>query len=603
MGRIILFFYRTFSRKEIKVKKVKMSKIMQVLYLIVFTFSASLVFYGFDKGGAIRQKEVLSIANNKAEKYFYDGKYEEAIKEYERLLTEKPDNPMWAVKIAEIYSIQRNLESSDKYLQKAKEIREANLAGDAEKKYASYKMIDAQVADYIIFTELMNKNYEEAMKYGENVLKLYKDDKKIIRTMIPVYMANNRYDLAKELIQSYPVDQASSYDLAQYSYLNMLIDNWDYGLSVLKASWYQDKDEVKVYDVLASMSKYNNDILIEKITKLSEAYPKEAAYKMWLSKIYSMRPETAAKAQQLLDEALKLDAEVGEVQKTILQARIYQNSNKVEQADELMSKLIQEAGQDYRILHAAGLFYYEKGQYNKALEYCKNSIFQNREYADNYGFLMTDILKAMEKSAEGEPYFRTALYYEPFNYNIIQTIAEYYWLTAEDHAKALEYFNYFEIIRPNDAEIKYLTAQIYLQNQNWEEAANVLKKCIQINPNVARYHRSLATIYIKMDEAKGTNTLLKEALAEMTNAHELDKSDILTLNNLGCYHIAFSTEISKSREYFTQAKNGITDATDESIKATILDNYKKIDEIYKKYNAGSTNDNETITIPDFALFY
>ena len=80
----------------------------------------------------------------------------------------------------------------------------------------------------------------------------------------------------------------------------------------------------------------------------------------------------------------------------------------------------------------------------------------------------------------------------------------------------MEYFNYFEIIRPNDAEIKYLTAQIYLQNQNWEEAANVLKKCIQINPNVARYHRSLATIYIKMDEAKGTNTLLKEALAEMT---------------------------------------------------------------------------------------
>lgn len=580
-----------------------MSKLMQVLYLAVFTFSASLVFYGFDKGGIIGKKEVLSIANNQAEKYFYDGKYEDAILEYEKLLAEKPDNPMWPVKIAEIYSIQRNLEGSNQYLEKAKAIRETNLASGAEEKYDSYKVVDAQVADYIIFTELMNKNYVEAMNYGENVLKLYKNDKKIIRTMIPVYMANNRYDLAKELISAYPVDQSSSYDLAQFSYLNMLIDNWDYGLSVLKASWYQDKDEVKVYDVLASMSKYNNDILIEKITKLSETYPNEAAYKMWLSKIYSMRSETAAKAQQLLDEAIKLDSEVGEVQKTILQARIYQNSNQMEKADELMSKLIEEAGQDYRILHAAGLFYYEKGQYDKALEYCKNSIFQNREYADNYGFLMTDILKAMEKSNEGESYFRTALYYEPFNYNIIQTIAEYYWLTAQDYTKALEYFNFFEIIRPKDTEIKYLTAQIYLQNQNWEEAANVLKQCIEINPNVARYHRSLATIYIKLDETKGTNDLIKEAFNEMSKAYELDKSDILTLNNLGCYHIAFNTEISKSREYFAEAKKGITDNTDENVKTIIQENYNKIDDIYKKYNAGSTSDNETITLPDFNLFY
>lgn len=603
MGRIILFFYRRFSRGEINVKKVKMSKLMQFIYLLLLTFSASLIFYGFDNGGIMRKKEVLSIANNQAEEYFYDGKYEEAIKEYKKLLAEKPDNPMWAVKIAEIYSVQRNLEDSNQYLEKAKKIREENLTGDAEEKYESYKAIDAQVADYIVFTELMNKNYEEAMNYGENVLKLYKNDKKIIRTMIPVYMANNRYDLAKELVTSYPVDRTSSYELAQFSYLNMLIDNWDYGLSVLKASWYQDKDEVKVYDVLASISKYNQDILIEKITKLSEAHPQEAAYKMWLSKIYSMRPETAAKAQEHLDQAEKLDSEVGEVQKTILQARIHQNSNKIEEADELMNKLIEEAGDDYRILHTAGLFYYEKGQYDKALEYCKNSIFQNREYADNYGFLMTDILKAMEKSDEGEPYFRTALYYEPFNYNILQTIAEYYWLTAKDDAKALEYFNFFEIIRPRDSEIKYLTAQIYLTNQNWEEAANVLKKCIEINPNIARYHRSLATIYLKMDEASGTSTMNKKAFAEMSKAYELDKSDILTVNNLGCYHIAFNVEIAKSRNYFIEAKKGIKDNTDENVKKTILDNYNKIDEIYRKYNAGTTNDNETITVPEFALFY
>ena len=38
------------------------------------------------------------------------------------------------------------------------------------------------------------------MNYGENVLKLYKNDKNLGQRS--VYMANNRYDLAKELVNS-----------------------------------------------------------------------------------------------------------------------------------------------------------------------------------------------------------------------------------------------------------------------------------------------------------------------------------------------------------------------------------------------------------------
>ena len=39
--------------------------------------------------------------------------------------------------------------------------------------------------------------------------------------MIPIYMANNRYDLAKELVTSYPVDRTSSYSvifISKYAY-------------------------------------------------------------------------------------------------------------------------------------------------------------------------------------------------------------------------------------------------------------------------------------------------------------------------------------------------------------------------------------------------
>ena len=46
----------------------------------------------------------VSIANNKGEEYFYEGKYDEAIQEFETLQREE-EWPIWKVKQAEIYSI------------------------------------------------------------------------------------------------------------------------------------------------------------------------------------------------------------------------------------------------------------------------------------------------------------------------------------------------------------------------------------------------------------------------------------------------------------------------------------------------------------------
>jgi tetratricopeptide (TPR) repeat protein len=599
---------KVFNTKKfiLRVKEVIANNPNVLIYVFTIVLAIGISSYGIYRAEKKKVQDSTTVTvngpetnmeeetNNTAEKYFYDGQYDKAIEEYEKLSLADEKNPIWPVKIAEIYSIQGNIENSNIYLKKSKEIREKNSSDVENLKLQdeNYVQKDTDAADYIIFTEYMNKNYTEALAYGEKAINTYPDNKKIILTMIPVYMANNNRDTAVTLIEKYPIDVNSAYDIAKLAYLNILIDKWDVGLNLLKVSWDKDKDEYKIFDVLAHISKYKKDTLLEKISMLSETKPNDPAYKMWLAKIYSMREETAEMAQNYLDQVAQDD--VGNFMKVVIQSRVYQNSGKTEAADELINQLIQDGNEDYRILHTVSLYYFEKGNYEKALEYCKRSIIQNKLYPDNYGFLMTDILKAMGKNNEGEAYFRTALYLEPYNNNIMHAIANYYWHTTKNTEKALEYFKLFEIIKPKDAEIKYNMASIYTSNKNFEEAIMKLKECIEIDTSVPKYHRTLGTIYMQQEK-------FDLGIAEIRNAYQADKEDILALNNAGCYYIMVEGDVVRGRYNLEKAAEGINDSVDEYTKKTIKENLKKAEEIYEKYNSGKSN--ETITVPEFKLFY
>jgi len=106
--------------------------------------------------------------------------------------------------------------------------------------------------------------------------------------------------------------------------------------------------------------------------------------------------------------------------------------DELDKSDKLIEDVISQHPDDYRAYHSAGWYYLYKKDYEKAKEYCNKSISLNREYPDNYGFLMPEILKQGSEKLKGEPYFRTALIKEPYNYNIMLNLANYYWYTAND---------------------------------------------------------------------------------------------------------------------------------------------------------------------------
>lgn len=526
------------------------------------------------------EEKKYTITDNKAEAYFYQDNFDKAIAEYESLLKKDSSKVLYLMKISEIYSVKGDVKNSEIYINKAKKT----------------KSKDPEILNYIIFTEFMNKNLKASLQDGEAAIKLYPKNKSIIKSMFSIYMANNEIDKAKLLILAYPLDIKSAYDCAEYSRMLMLSGDFEKGLQELQLAYTKDKDEYKIYDVLSQIAVYNKDLILEKITALSNKMPKETSYKMWLAKIYSLSSDTADMADKIL-ESMKSE-NLGKIEVKLIKASILQNSkdtNKNKEADKLIEDVINKNKNDYRVLHTAAWYYLNKKDLTKAEKYCKESIVKNKNYTDNYGFLMPEILKAQGKSIEGEPYFRTAMYKEPYNYNIMLNIANFYWYTTKNTAKAMEYFKLAELIKPEDPEIKYNMALIDISNNKLDDAIPYLKACIKLSDSVPKYHRTLGTIYMN----KGMNN---EAITEIRYAYHADEEDVLNLNNAGAYYYQVDQNLDKGLYNFQQAYEGLSKGNyDKYTKDTITSNYKKAKDVYDKYKNGKGG--ESISIPDFIFFY
>ena len=573
--------YKKLDPRKIDYKKIKEyfadSRRMKRIFCGVGVIAIVALGVALYKDKVYKEQEQIQykISTNKAEEFFYEANYGEAVKEYNKLLQKDKDSPFWNIKIAEVYSVQGDLTKSNEYIEKAK------VSG----------MKEEDTANYIVFTEFMNKNYEKALTDGEVALKSFPKSKQIEKTMFAVYMANNKPDKAKNTIMSYNVDSNSAYDNAEYARMLMILGDWDNGFKQLRTAWVLDRDEYKIYDVLAQLSLFSRDTILEDVSNLATKNPNDVVYQMWLAKLYSLQEETADQANAILS---KLDPNsLGKLEVKLIQASILQNTGKSDKADELIASVIKENKNDYRVFHTAAWFYLNKKENAKALNYCAQSILKNKDYPDNYGFLMPEILKATNENLEGESYFRTALLKEPYNFNIMLNAANFHWYTIKDTKKALEYFDMAEIIKPAEPEIKYNKVLINLSNKNDAEALKLLQAAIKLSDVTEKYHRTLGAIYL----TEGKN---KEAITEIRYAYNIDKVEPLNLSNAGCYYINVEGDVDKGYYNIQKAMEGMGSVKDEVLKAKLKSNYDKATDFYNKYKNGN---GENIKVPELELFY
>ncbi|MBL4932112.1 tetratricopeptide repeat protein [Clostridium paridis] len=558
--------------------------ILHPTVVMIFCFMMALIII-FSVKTALKKNQTL-IANNKAEMLFYQGDFDKSVSEYEKL-QEDDKWPIWEVKEAEIYSVQGEMDKSNDLLKDAMDKRNKIVGNNREK----YEAKDRELVNYIVFTYFMNKNYKEALEIGESELNNYGKDKPLMRTMYTVYMVNGEKDKASEMVKEYPVDSDSAYDLSILAKMQMLLDDYDKGFDLLKEAWYKDKDEIKVFDIISQAATFNKDLILQKLIDRSSKEPNEICYKLWIAKVYSMSQDSADMAQKTLTE---LDGkDIGNINVKIIQAKIYQYSGDNEKGEKLLNEIISQNSESYIGYHTAGWYYYDKGEYDKAFEFAQKSILANKDYPDNYGFLIPDIMLKQGKDKEAEPYFRAALLKEPFNYDIMAKIANYYWTTAKDSNKAYEYFSLASQVKPTDTELYYNMALIKLNSNSTDDAIALLKKAISLDDANPKYHRTLGTVYMNQEK-------YSDAIKEVRYAYAADKNDPLTLNNAGCFYISINVDLERGMANLKAAYESRDSITDADTKKAIEENYTKAKTVYDDYNKGN---GDSIKIPDFTLFY
>lgn len=575
-------------------KKLKISFKKSYLYIIIaillaFIFTASLVFYKNKSNKDNVFKRDINLSREfLSERYYYENQYEKALVIYRELFEESHEE-IWLLRQADIYSILEDYEKSRELIKEA-ELKLYEKQNDGINAKLMEKQCEA--LNYMIFLELMNKDYQKALEDGEKYITIYKNYKPLIKMVFALHLINKDIESAKVMVSGYEVDYKSSYDLAEYAYLHMILEDWDKGLTLLREAWELDKEEFKVWDVVAQMASDNGNDFIEKVSYLMESNPRDNVYKLWLAKIYSMREETSEMALTLLKD-LREDFD-GSLQFNLIKAYAMQNVGNEKESDGIINTIISAQGEDYRISHTSAWYFYNKNQYDEALYYANKSMEQNKNYTDNYAFLIPEIYKSQGKGRKAEPFFRRAIYEEPYNYNIFMNMGSYYWNTENNAVKALEYYGLAEDLMPNHGEIKYKMAFINISKKRYDEALKILKQCISLDNTVSKYHRSIGTIYM----TQGNHS---EGIKEIRIAYEADKKDILNLNNAGIYYITIEENFDRGLYNLKAAYEKINNKTEKYVADTIKENYKNAKELYEKYLSSPSE--ELLTVPDFVLFY
>ncbi|MBM6818186.1 tetratricopeptide repeat protein [Clostridium saudiense] len=540
------------ENKEVNKENKYIGSIVTLVLSIVFAFIVLMSIQ------LIMGDKTVTISNNKAEQYYYDGKFDDAINEY--MLMQNYDVwPIWTVKAAEVYSVKGDIAQADNLLREAI-VKRDKVMLENEDKYIDQ---DKELINQVVFTFYINNELDQAESLGEYYLTTYSTYKPLLKTMFAVYLANGDTQSAKEIVDLYPVDEESAYDLAVLAKMQIMLGNYEDGLDNLKKSYNLDKNEIKSFDVIMETCEFDKSKLLNEINKLSEENPKEEAYQVWLEEINALDESNMDLTESIIDEI--------------------NNNIDVDNLDK----------DSYVYNYVEAWNYYNKGQYDKALEACNAAIVANPEYENTFGILIPKILIATENSDKVEGYFRTAIYNEPFNYNLITSIGKIYENDLQNYDKAKETFNFVLSLNKDEDALYYNLAFVDLAMENTDEAIKDLKKAISINKNNYKYYRTLGTVYFN-------NKDYDEAIESIRKAYSLNENDVLSLNNAACYYVMVDKDIWRGYSNIESAYNDMPSDLDQGLKDLITRNYEAIKKVYDKY----VNDESTaINLDNLELVY
>ena len=160
------------KNKKVNKENTYIGSIVTLVFSIIFAFVVLVSIQ------AIMGEKTVTISNNKAEQYYYDGKFDDAINEYISMQNDE-SWPIWTVKAAEVYSIKGDITQSDNLLREAIVKRDKLMLESGDK----YIEQDKELINQVVFTFYINNELDQAESFGEYYLHTYNTYKPLLKTM------------------------------------------------------------------------------------------------------------------------------------------------------------------------------------------------------------------------------------------------------------------------------------------------------------------------------------------------------------------------------------------------------------------------------------
>lgn len=530
--------------------------------------------------------EEVNITSNSAEYLYYENKYDDAIEEYKKM-QEKDTWPIWTVKIADIYSLQGDEVKSSTLIKEALVKRDKIIKDEG---YAKYKDKDLELINSMLFTFILNKEYGNAISFGEQYIKEYGKNKDILKTLFIAYIENNHQYKAEELLDTYPLDDKSSYDISVLANMNMTINRWDKGIDLLKDAWNLDKNQLKIYNVIDNMYFFNKDSLISTLEKKVKESD-EDAYKVLLAKTYAIEKNNSDKALSLAEE---LDNNIGT---DIIKYEINKTLNDKNEADNYLADAIHKSKaigkESYSTYYLLSLRALNNDKYDEALTYAKKSINANGNNCESFGMLIPEILINKKDFKAIEAYYRAAMKKEPYNYEIVMNLADYYTSYISNDEKARCYYRFAISLRKDDSGLYKRMAGLDIKDKKYKDAIENIKKAIKIDENIQEYYRTLGALYL-------TQGINDEGIEITRKAYSMNEKDVISLNNAAWYYLMVEKDIARGYENLKVAYADMPSGLNEENKSIIIDNYNKAKKVYDEF---LKDDTQEFNIKGLELIY
>ena len=559
------------AHKKLSEKYKELDSVITILGVMIF---GSTVVTLCNAGTETKAAVKVSLTNNKAEDYFFEGEYSKAISEYQKMQNGQRW-PYYQAKLAEVYSISGDVKRSNELLDEVVKKRVSIIEQDG---IEQYKSGDAKLGCLVSYLAYINNN-SKALEYANSFYDNNKDDFNMNIMLFTLYLSQGNENKAREILDNlYENDnEKSAYELAVLAKMYISLEDNDKGIEILKKAWEKDKNDLKVYDVVSEITSSSFNNLLPKIEELSQDNEDEVCYKVWLLKHYSEDSMASSKFESLKDEINSDEIESYVVE--LIKHNFFKGQNN-SYSTKIIDQLLKKKDPTYSDENIIATYYQNEDNHVKALEYTTKSVNLNRNYDKNYAYNIPKSIKSKSDNVKVEPYYRQAISTEPYNCDAILEIANYYKEKLSNNEKAYEFYEMASRIKPDDSEIIYNMALIKFADRDTSGGIDLINKCIALNPNKAKYYRAIAKAYYDIAKKDGV-------ISEIRKAYNVDNNDVVTLNNAGCYYMTIGNDIDRGLYNLKCAYEMTTANIDVDIRNTIMENYESAKKIKKSLDVNS----------------